>query len=340
MPSHFLVRIAAVLMLTVVAFGQTPAPTPALAFEVASVKPAGPLDPAKIMSGQMRIGMQVDKARVDIGSLSLADLIAIAFKVKPYQISGPNWMGAERYTIQAKLPEGATPEQVPEMLQALLAERFKLTFHREKAEHGVYALVVGKNGHKLKESPKDAPKEASETTAGESPSPDASPAAAKGAITIGAGKEQVSINGRPDSKGGMVVRGGAAGNMKMTMGPDRTMHMEAEKTTMDAFSQMLSRFVDRPVVDMTDLKGFYQVAIDLNMEDMMNAAKASGAGAGMMVMHRGGGDPGKGPADLAPESSGSSIFQSVQQLGLKLEPRKTPLDRVVIDHLERTPTEN
>src|SRR2546425_12929186 len=110
MHNRLLPRVAG-LMLTLAAFGQTPAPTPALAFEVGSVKPAGPLDPAKIMSGQMRIGMQVDAARVDIGSLSLADLIAIAFKVKPYQISGPNWMGAERYTIQAKLPEGATTEQ-------------------------------------------------------------------------------------------------------------------------------------------------------------------------------------------------------------------------------------
>jgi hypothetical protein len=52
------------------ALGQTPAAAPA--FEVASVKPAGPLDPARIAKGQMRVGMKIDAARVDIGSLSLA----------------------------------------------------------------------------------------------------------------------------------------------------------------------------------------------------------------------------------------------------------------------------
>ena len=134
-----------------VAFGQTSAPAPA--FEVASIKPAGPLNPMAIKSGQMRIGMKIDKARVDIGSLSLADLIHIAYRVKGYQVSGPDWMSAERFNVQATIPEGGSPDQVPEMLQALLAERFKLTVHRESKEHAMYALVVGKNGSKLKESP-------------------------------------------------------------------------------------------------------------------------------------------------------------------------------------------
>src|SRR5438093_1592393 len=120
-----------------------------IAFEVASIKLAAPLDPQKIMSGQMRIGMHVDPQRVEINSLSLADLINIAFKTKAYQVVGPSWlsqggMNADRFDIRATLPPGATTEQVPEMLQALLVERFKLQFHREEKPQDVFALVVGK----------------------------------------------------------------------------------------------------------------------------------------------------------------------------------------------------
>src|ERR1035441_9283141 len=132
------------------ALGQTPA------FEVASVKPAAPLDRSQMLSGQMHVGMKVDAARVDIGSMSLAELIRVAYRVKAYQVSGPDWMASERFDVLAKLPEGASSGQVPEMLQALLAERFKLSVHRESKEHAVYALVVGKNGPKLKESAPDA----------------------------------------------------------------------------------------------------------------------------------------------------------------------------------------
>src|SRR5215469_1856057 len=76
---------------------QAPTPAPGPAFEVASVKPAPPLDPAKIMAGKMHIGMSVDTARVDIGNLSLADLIRIAYKIKTYQLNGPDWMTSTRF---------------------------------------------------------------------------------------------------------------------------------------------------------------------------------------------------------------------------------------------------
>ncbi len=110
------------------------------AFEVASVKPAAPLDRSQMLSGQMHVGMKIDAARVDIGGMSLADLIRVAYRVKPYQVSGPDWMAPERFDVLAKMPEGATREQVPEMLQALLAERFKLAgASREQGTCGVRA---------------------------------------------------------------------------------------------------------------------------------------------------------------------------------------------------------
>jgi uncharacterized protein (TIGR03435 family) len=308
---------------------QTPAAKPALAFEVASVKLAGPLDPQKIMSGQQRIGMESDNARVGLFSMTLNDLIMLAFKVKPYQVSGPNWLGsglsAERFEIRATIPEGANKDQVPEMLQTLLAERFALQFHRDTVEHNIYALVVGKSGPKMKDALPDDAIEAQ----------NAAPPQPGGGTSINLNGSQVKVEGNPQS--GMVVRGGGngMGPMKMTMS-GTSMHMETPKMNMEMLTAMLSRFVDRPIVDKTDLKGFYQVALDLSMEEMMNAARASGAGPAMAMR---GGAPG-GAAEMASEPSGGSVFESVQRLGLKLEPRKAPVDRIVIDHLERKPTEN
>jgi uncharacterized protein (TIGR03435 family) len=315
MRNSFLWRISAGLVLAAgAAVGQT------ATFEVASVKPAAPLDRSQILSGQMHVGMKIDAARVDIGFMSLAELIRVAYRVKPYQISGPDWMASERFDVLAKLPEGASREQVPEMLQALLAERFKLTVHRESKEHAVYALVVGKNGPKLKESPPDA----------DAPAGGGAPAAADDA------NPQVRVSGRGENTQ-VSISGGQIGTAHMSMGPGGTMHLEAPKMNMAAFADTLSRFFDRPVVDLTELKGTYQVALDLSMEDLRNAARS----AGLMGLGMGGGrDGARPPSDAASDPGGLSIFAAVQQLGLKLEPRKAPLDLIVIDHLEKTPTEN
>src|ERR1700760_3494542 len=100
------------------AFAQTPASSPA--FEVATIKSAPPLNPMDIAQGKVHLGMNIDGARVDIGAFSIADLIRIAWEVKSYQVSGPEWMSTERFNILAKMPEGANKDQVPAMLKALL----------------------------------------------------------------------------------------------------------------------------------------------------------------------------------------------------------------------------
>ena len=303
-----------------------PAP---LAFEVASIKSAGPLNPQAIMSGQMRVGMKVDQARVDIGSLSLSDLMRIAFRLKPYQVSGPDWLGGERFNIIAKMPGGATEEQVPEMLQALLADRFKLTYHKETKEHSVYALIVPKGGHKMKESEPDPAAPPAKTPDGEKPAaPD---------------PRQVKITGDMQSGRGVVVSGGQAGQVRMNMTPQGTMRMETNKMSMAALVEALSRFVDKPVVDMTELKGNYQVALELSMEDMRAAARSAGMNVPAGPLGgRGGAPAGDGtPSPIAGGGDPSTtIFASIQELGLKLEPRKTPVEILVIDHVEKMPSEN
>jgi len=87
-------------------------------------------------------------------------------------------------------------------------------------------------------------------------------------------------------------------------------------------------------VDMTDLKGTYQVVLDISPEDIRNAMRSAG-----VAMPVGAGGAAGGAADTAAEP-GSSVMASLQQLGLRLEARKTPLEMIVIDHLEKLPTEN
>ncbi len=313
------------------AFAQTPAPPP-LAFDVASIKPAGPLDPVAIQQGKIHIGMKVDGAICDIGALSLRDLIRTAYDVKDYQISGADSLGtaisAQRFNIQATMPEGATEKQVPQMLQALLAERFKLVVHRETKDQSVYALIVAKGGPKLKEAEPDPP--APDATAETSPD-----TPKKGEMVVGQGSNQLRISGNMASGNGITVKGGPTGQMHMTMA-DGKIHMEAAKMTMSTLAETATTFVGRPVLDMTELKGNYQVALDLSMDDLKNVARTAGIA---MPGPLGGNGGGQAVLD-ASDPSGSTIFSSIQQMGLKLEARKAPLQFIVIDHFEKTPTEN
>ena len=121
-------------------------------FEVASIRPAAQITSEMITSGKLHVGTKVDAGRVDIGYASLRDLVTQAYEVKPFQVTAPDWMATQRFDVLAKMPEGATKEQVPAML-ALLEERFKLVAHRENKEQPVYSLEVGKNGPKFKEAP-------------------------------------------------------------------------------------------------------------------------------------------------------------------------------------------
>ena len=323
---------ASLALAAVSVMGQAPAAVPAapdtsaapLAFEVATIKLARPLQ-EQAMSGKVHVGVNIDAGRVDIGAMSVADLITIAYKVKPHQISGPDWLNIDRFDIVAKIPDGVDKEKVPEMMQALLADRFKLTFHREDKDHQIYALVVGKNGPKLKESPPDPepPKE------GDTP-----PKEEKGVMIINNGNDSMRIK---QSGNTTTVNSGANGTTRVTM-EDGHMKMELSKMSMEGLAAVISRFVDKPVMDMTELKGNYQMTIQLTMEDMMNAARAQG----MQIpgASPGGAASSSRPADAASDPSGSSIFSTVQQMGLKLEARKAPIETIIIDHVEKAPTEN
>jgi len=331
-----------------VAWGQAVAPQPAaaasqpaaspvasdLTFDVASVRPSG-LDMATIIAdrqaGKMpRLGAHVDASRAEYTWMSLKDLITVAYDVKTYQITGPAWMdgmSAQRFDIVSKMPEGASKDYAPKMLQALLAERFHLKLHFETQEHPVLALVIGKGGPKLKESPASAPID-----------PDAPLKPGERQMDGPNGPIRVTTN--PD--GSTTSNMGANGTYTMRT-DGQTIHMEADTMTMAGFADMLTPIMQiggtggKQVVDMTGLMGNFQVAVDFSMADIMAAARAQG-----VAMPGGGGAMGGTAATEAsdPGGGGATAYASVEKLGLKLESRKAPVKQLVVDSAEKMPTEN
>jgi len=140
-----LTTAAMILVAGWAAWSQTVAPP---SFEVSSVKPAA----LCCAPGQWRES-KAGVDRIDFPNATLRYCIAFGYRLKEYQISGPAWLGSQRYDILAKGPEGTHHDQLPDMMQTLLAERFKLQAHHEAKEFNVIALTVGKSGPKLKESP-------------------------------------------------------------------------------------------------------------------------------------------------------------------------------------------
>lgn len=127
------------------------------AFEVATIKPSAPIDAAAMMAamqkgGKIPLGANITATRAEYNYLDLKTLLTYAYGVKPYQITGPDWMSSARFDIVAKLPAGSKKEDAAKMLQSLLEDRFKLVTHSAMEEHTVLAIVVRKGGAKLKPS--------------------------------------------------------------------------------------------------------------------------------------------------------------------------------------------
>jgi uncharacterized protein (TIGR03435 family) len=192
-------------------------------FEVASIKPSDP-NP----SNSMWVGMSADRAIVKYTSITLQDCIRAAYRVRDFQIIGPEWMSKTRFEITARLAEGASTDQIPEMLQNLLAERFQLTLSRDTTEQSVYALMVGKDGPRLKLS----------ETKIDSRTPTA-----------------VGPDGKP--RQAMMFRFSPSGVI-----------LTAPSANLASFVGLMSRFTARPVIDMTGLEGQYEFTLTFAPETM------------------------------------------------------------------------
>jgi uncharacterized protein (TIGR03435 family) len=282
------------LFLSLGAFGQTPAPRPE--FEVASVKPAEPLGAAE----QVNVGLHIDGAQVRFTYLSLKDLIHIAYRLRAYQVDGPDWISSERFDIAAKLPAGAQRDKVPEMLQSLLANRFQLVLHRESKELPVLALVVAKGGLRMKESPPEADAPA------------------------GAGNLDVAATGGPS---GVSVSFGKGSYY--SFGNDK---FEAKRLTMPYLADSLARYEADPVVDMTGLTGAYDFVLQLTPEDYRAMLIRAAVGAGVQLPPE--------ALRFLDTNTGDSLTASLERVGLRLERRKAPVDMLIVDKASKTPTAN
>jgi uncharacterized protein (TIGR03435 family) len=316
------------------------------AFEVATIKPSPPMDPVKLAAalqagGKMPVGANIDSHRAEYLYLDLKTLLTYAYGVKPYQITGPDWMSTERFDIVAKMPEGSKKEDAPKMLQTLLEDRFKLTTHRTSAEHPVLALVVGKGGPKLKAS-------AEKPVAIDEDAP-LKPGELKMDSADGPVRVMVDV-----TTGSSVIDMGLQGKMSYRLVPaTQSFHIDFSMTTMTGFADMITQLFaqlggtgGKQVVDMTGIKGNYDATVELSLLELIAMARAAGADipaggpAGIPGGPAGGGRGNTAAIASDPSAGGSSLTDAVQSMGLKLESRKATVDQLVVDHIEKTPTEN
>jgi uncharacterized protein (TIGR03435 family) len=241
------------------ALGQQPAGPPA--FEVASIKPSDPAGSLAIR----RSGLHLSTT-----NSSLLFLITWAYDIQSDRVlNQPKWLDSARYDIVAnaaplKSPRRpGQPTELQQMMQSLLAERFKLVLHRETKDLPVYALIVAKGGPKVHLSP--APE------------------------TMGQNPFQMPGSGR----------------------------LTGAEVSAEMLANVLSGQLRRTVQDQTSLQGVFDFKLQWDPEPMMHHLE---------------------PAEL--RTSGSLFTALQEQLGLKLEARKAPVEVLVIDRMESTPTEN
>ncbi len=228
----------------------------------------------------------VDPGMIALHGDSLKVVLMEAFAVKMDQIVGPSWLDSDCFAIDAKVPQGATKDQIPAMLQVLLIERFKLAAHKESQLRSGYALVLDKKEPKFSESDPNSP----------------STIAHAGQVTFGAGPRESQIKG---------------------------------SMTMAALSRFVSNRLGVPVEDLTSLKGKYD--IDISWVPDRSLEKMGQFGPYYAAMQPNSADDG---ANL-PTGFKDDIFTSFRNsLGLRLDPRKEPVEMIVIDYIEQIPTEN
>jgi uncharacterized protein (TIGR03435 family) len=128
------------------AMGQSAGELPT--FEVASIKDSQTPQGQGLRS--LREDINTDPARLTMVNVSLNTAIRWAYKLGVYEISGPDWISNARFDITAKAASPVSEEQLRLMLQSLLKDRFMLATHRQTTAISGYALVVGKNGTKLR----------------------------------------------------------------------------------------------------------------------------------------------------------------------------------------------
>ena len=246
--------LAAILVLGALGHAQSPTP----AFEVASIRPnkiggEGRRPPFPFSPPGAEGTISASPGTLSMRDVTLNSCIKWAYRVQESQVSGPDWLGTNRFDVIAKTAVPVPESQLRVMLQALLADRFKVALHRESNTIAGYALVVGKNGPKLRASEDES---------------------------------------EPELRG--------------------QLHIEARGYSMQGLAELLSMALRTYVADMTGLEGRYNFAIVISPFLAVDEPVFKNDATEKMA----------------------SVFQRAleQQLGLKLEGRKIPVEVLMIDH--------
>lgn len=255
-------------------------------FEVASIKPDAP--DARGMFIRTTAG-----GRVNISNMTLKEMIVLAYRIQPYQISGgPPWLTTAHWDISAKPETTPKDRELQLMLQALLADRFQLTLRRETKELPVYALVLGRKDGKLGPN-------LVESKEGACAQPD--------------------FNKPPTPQ--QPGKPFALNCGQMLMQPRE---LRAVATPIANIVPMLARLLGRTVVDKTGLTGKYDINMEWTPDESQLATLL----------------PPDAPKPPPSDTPGPTIYTALQeQLGLKLESQKGPVEVFFVERAEK-PSEN
>ena len=285
--------------------------SPAAEIRAAQTAPDGPLPPfvssvKRSLETSGRMAMRVEPMGRTMTGLPLRQLIVQAYGIQPNQlIGGPDWMQSDRWDIQLRAETAVSPPQMNLLVQQMLADRFKLVVHRETREFQIFELrLAGDEGR---------------------PGPDLKPAAVDcGPQGRGRGvPAPPPPGGREGSPGrGTPSLGGC--RMMMTMG-----RFEANGQPLSALATFLSNQLGRPVIDKTGLSSGFDIVLSWTPDNYR-----PGDGAQNPPLPPG--IPPPPPID----PNGPSLSTALQeQLGLKVESTRGPVEVLVIDSVQH-PTEN
>jgi uncharacterized protein (TIGR03435 family) len=272
-------------------------------FEVASVKRN------KLNNGLVTV--QNQGGRYTALGLPMRQLIRLAYQVQDFQVvGGPGWLDSDRFDVVAKVPfnDGdrfateQAPSRVSLMMRALLAERFKLIVHKETRDMPIYALILARSDGRL------------------------GPHLRQTSIDCAALEDARRRGGNAPSPGAPrsdgIVCGTSVGPGVILAGGQSMARLATAFSNLTNTGMSLNRIV----VDRTGLIGDFDAELRFTPERIPNFAP---------------GDPVAGVPGVQPiDPNGASIFTAVQeQLGLKLDPQRGPVDVLIIDRVER-PTED
>jgi uncharacterized protein (TIGR03435 family) len=277
----------------------------AQSFEAASVKPVQLMD-LRDHYKPLEGGSGSKTPTRIAGHINFSGLVILAYGVKSSQVAGPSWMDMEFYEIFATVPSGATKEQQKVMWQNLLRERFHMQTHRETRALPALGLVTGKNGPRFKES---------------DPAAEAADKEATLAVT---GRPRPAVTAGPDGFPQIPPDAKLPGSFTLSLsnGDVLKVKMFCRHMTMAELADQMSSFAGRVVEDQTGLNGKYDFTLAFETERRQPVAWAGE------------------PAEI-PVERGADLFTAVQeQLGLKLEAKRSNIEMLVIDRVEKTPTEN